>query len=67
VLVSFTGRTVFALRGHQTVGRQLLMALLESDDEQYAWLNSEVGIPEGVHDPADDIKSGLPGRASVVW
>jgi hypothetical protein len=27
------------------------MALFESDDEQYTWLNSEVGIAEGVHDP----------------
>jgi hypothetical protein len=51
VLVSFTGRTVFVPRGNQTVGRQLLMALFESDDEQYAWLNNEVGIAEGVHDP----------------
>jgi hypothetical protein len=23
----------------------------ESDDEQYAWLNSEVCIAEGIHDP----------------
>ena len=50
VLVSFTGRTVFVPRGNETVGRQLLMALFESDDEQYAWLNSEVGIAEGVHE-----------------
>jgi uncharacterized protein DUF3237 len=51
VLVSLTGRTVFVPRGNQTVGRQLLMALFESDDEQYTWLNSEVGIAEGIHDP----------------
>jgi hypothetical protein len=50
VLVSFTGRTVFVPRGNETVGRQLLMALFESDDEHYAWLNSEVGIAEGVHE-----------------
>jgi len=51
VLVSFTGRTVFVPRGNETVGRQLLMALFESDDERYAWLNSEVCIAEGIHDP----------------
>ena len=42
VLVSFTGRTVFVPRGNETVGRRLLMALFESDDDQYAWLNNEV-------------------------
>ena len=36
VLVSFTGRTAFVPRGNETVGRQLLMALFESDDEHYA-------------------------------
>ena len=51
VLVTFTGRTVFVPRGNETVGRQLLMALFESDDAQYAWLNSEVCIAEGIHDP----------------
>jgi hypothetical protein len=61
VLVSFTGRTVFVPRGHQTVGRQLLLALFESDDEQYAWLNSEVGIAEGVHDPQHP-----PSRAATL-
>jgi hypothetical protein len=35
--------------GNETVGRQLLMALFESDDEHYAWLNSEVSTAEGVH------------------
>ena len=51
VLVSLTGRTVFLPRENETVGRQLLMALFESDDEQYAWLNREVCIAEGIHDP----------------
>jgi len=51
VLVCFTGRTVFVPRGNEMVGRPLLMALFESDDEQYAWLNSEVCIAEGIHDP----------------
>lgn len=55
-----TGRTVFVPRGDETVGRQLLMALFESDDEQYAWLNSEVCIAEGVHDPQNP-----PSRAEV--
>jgi hypothetical protein len=32
VQVSLTGRTVFVPRGNETVGRQLLMALFESDD-----------------------------------
>jgi hypothetical protein len=31
VLVSFTGRTIFVPRGNETVGRQLLMALFESE------------------------------------
>jgi hypothetical protein len=34
-----------------TVGRALLMALFESEDEGYSWLNNEVCIVEGVHDP----------------
>jgi len=60
VMVSLTGRTVFVPRGHQTVGRQLLMGLFESDDERYAWLNSEVCIAEGIHDPQDP-----PSRAEI--
>jgi len=48
VLVSLTGCTVFMPpRGNERVGRQLLMALFESDDERYAWLNREVRIAEG--------------------
>jgi hypothetical protein len=51
VVVSCTGRTVFVLRGSERVGRQLLMVLFESEDKGYTWLNSEVCVGEGVHDP----------------
>jgi Protein of unknown function (DUF3237) len=54
VLVSLTGRTVFESRGDERVGRQLVMALFESDDEQYAWLNNEVGVAEGIFDPQNN-------------
>jgi hypothetical protein len=36
------------------VGRQLLMMLLESADDRYAWLNNTVCICEGVFDPTAD-------------
>jgi hypothetical protein len=51
VMISFTGRTAFVPRGTETVGRQLLMVLFESEDEDYTWLNTEVCVGEGVHDP----------------
>ena len=33
------------------MGRQLLMMLLESADDRYAWLNNTVCICEGAFDP----------------
>jgi len=46
-----TGRTVFVEQNGEEVGRQLLMTLFESENEQYAWLNNEVCIAEGAIDP----------------
>ena len=51
VFVDLTGRTVFVERDGQTVGRQLLMTLFESQDERYAWLNNKVCITEGAINP----------------
>ena len=52
VMFSFSGRTVFVERPEGTVGRQLLMALFESEAEPYRWLNNTVCIVEGRIDPA---------------
>ncbi len=51
VLMDLTGRTVFAERDGDTVGRQLLMTLFESDDDRYSWLNNTVCMTEGAIDP----------------
>jgi hypothetical protein len=53
VLFELSGRTVFVEVGGETVGRQLLMTLLEADadDERYAWLNQTVCMTEGAIDP----------------
>ena len=51
VLLDLTGRTVFVDVGGHQVGRQLLMALFESEHERYAWLNDTVCIAEGAIDP----------------
>jgi len=51
VLFDLTGRTVWVEREGERVGRQLLMALFESEDERYNWLNNAVCMAEGVIDP----------------
>jgi Protein of unknown function (DUF3237) len=51
VFCDLTGRTVFVEQGGETVGRQLLMTLFESEDERYSWLNKVVCMTEGVIDP----------------
>ncbi len=51
VLCDLTGRTVFVTIDGETVGRQLLMTLFESEDERYTWLNETVCIAEGAIDP----------------
>jgi hypothetical protein len=51
VLFDLTGRTVFVDVEGETVGRQLLLALFESEDERYRWLNDTVCIAEGAIDP----------------
>jgi hypothetical protein len=51
VILEFTGRTVFVELEGETVGRQLLMTLLTSEDERYSWLNNTVAIAEGAIDP----------------
>ena len=51
IFFDLTGRTVWVDRGGSQVGRQLLMALFESEDERYSWLNNAVGMAEGVVDP----------------
>ncbi|HEU4330102.1 MAG TPA: DUF3237 family protein [Lapillicoccus sp.] len=48
VLFSLTGRTVFVDRLGEEVGRQLLLVLLESEDERYAWLNNTVCVGDGL-------------------
>ena len=50
VMLDLTGRTVFVEAAGQTVGRQLLLALFESEDERYAWLNDAVCVAEGAID-----------------
>ena len=51
VLFDLTGRTVFVDRDGETVGRQLLMALFESEHDRYSWLNNVVCMAEGAIDP----------------
>ena len=51
VLFDLTGRTVFVEQNGETVGRQLLMTLFESEDERYSWLNDTVCMTEGAIDP----------------
>jgi hypothetical protein len=55
VLVSCTGQTVFVPRESETVAGQLLMALFESENQGYTWLNSEVCVAEGIHDPQNPL------------
>lgn len=50
-LFDLTGRTVWVDRDGERVGRQLLMALFESQDERYASLNNTVAVVEGVINP----------------
>ena len=51
VMFDFTGRTLFVERDGETVGRQLLMTLFESDHDAYRWLNDTVCMTEGAIDP----------------
>ncbi len=51
VFFDLTGRTVFVEQAGETVGRQLLMTLFESEHEKYAWLNNTVCMTEGAIDP----------------
>jgi hypothetical protein len=51
VLFELTGRTVFIDREGEEVGRQLVMLLLESEADDYRWLNNTVCICEGRYDP----------------
>ena len=51
VMFDLTVRTVFVAQGSETVGRQLLMTLFESDDDRYRWLNDTVCMTEGAIDP----------------
>ena len=57
VIFELSGRTVWFDRDGQRVGRQLLMMLLESADDRYAWLNNTVCICEGAFDPAQRNRS----------
>lgn len=47
VIFELTGRTVWVNREGGQVGRQVFMALFESQDDRYAWLNNTVAIAEG--------------------
>jgi hypothetical protein len=51
VFFDLTGRTVWVEVDGSPTGRQLLMALFESDAERYRWLNNVVCIAEGAIDP----------------
>ena len=51
VMFELSGRTVFVTQGTETVGRQLLMTLFESEDDRYRWLNDTVCMTEGRIDP----------------
>ena len=53
IFVDLTGRTVFVEQDGQTLGRQLLMTLFESEDERYYWLNNTVCMTEGAINPAE--------------
>ena len=50
VVLDLTGRTVFVESGGESVGRQLLLALFESEDDRYSWLNNAVCVAEGAID-----------------
>ncbi|HWG84914.1 MAG TPA: hypothetical protein VNT60_05480 [Deinococcales bacterium] len=49
VFLSLSGRTLFPANGR---GRQLLVALFESEHEAYRWLNDTMCVVEGNIDPA---------------
>jgi hypothetical protein len=69
VLVEFTGRVVFVDQGGERVGRQMLMALFESDAESYTWLNNEVCFSEGKLIPGEGTDFHLQvyiGRSDLV-
>ena len=52
VMFDLTGRTVFVAQpSGETVGRQLLMTLFETEHESYTWLNNTVCVTEGKIDP----------------
>ena len=51
VFFDLTGRTVFVEENGESVGRQLLMTLFESEHERYSWLNNVVCMTEGAIDP----------------
>jgi len=51
VMLDLSGRTLFVEQGGETVGRQLLMTLFESDHDAYRWLNDTVCMTEGAIDP----------------
>jgi hypothetical protein len=51
VVFDLTGRTVFLQHAGETVGRQLLMTLFETEDQRYRWLNDTVCMTEGAIDP----------------
>jgi hypothetical protein len=51
VFCDLVGRTVFVERDGETVGRQLLLTLFESEAQQHAWLNNSVFLAEGVMNP----------------
>ncbi len=55
VMFDFTGRTLFVERDGETVGRQLLMTLFESDHDAYRWLNDTVCMTEGAIDPVQKV------------
>ncbi len=48
VMFDLTGRTVFVDQpSGETVGRQLLMTLFETENDSYKWLNNTVCVTEG--------------------
>jgi len=51
VLVDLNGRTVWVERDGREVGRQLLMVVMESEHDDYLWLNNAFCVGEGVIDP----------------
>jgi hypothetical protein len=57
VFFDLTGRTVFVDRDGESVGRQLLMTLFESEDERYSWLNDTVCMTEGAIDIARGVSA----------